>query len=130
MPSIRSSLVVLCLPPPGSAVWQGSPPATIRATIQSVSTDSLTLKVRTREGEERVVRLNHPHPVNAAIPASLADIKPGTYIGTAALPGSDSALKAIEAHMLPPSRARRRRRLSPVRSGRRRHDQWRGLGEG
>jgi len=87
----------------GGAASADDAPGTIRATIESVSADNLTLNVRTRAGEDRVVRLKDPHTVNAAIPASLADIKPGSYIGTAALPGPDGALKAIEVHIFPES---------------------------
>jgi len=87
----------------GGAARADDAPGTIRATIESVSADNLTLNVRTRAGEDRVVRLKDPHTVNAAIPASLADIKPGSYIGTAALPGPDGALKAIEVHIFPES---------------------------
>jgi len=87
----------------GGAAIADDAPVTIRATIESVSPDNLTLNVRTRAGEERVVRLTDPHTVNAAIPASLADIKPGSYIGTAALPGPDGTLKAIEVHIFPES---------------------------
>jgi hypothetical protein len=85
------------------ALAQDAPPVTIRATIETVSADNLTLNVRTREGEDRVVRLKDPHTVNAAVPASLADIKPGSYIGTAASPGPDGALKAMEVHIFPES---------------------------
>jgi hypothetical protein len=86
-----------------SLVFADDASVTIRAVIQTVSADGLTLNVRTREGEERVVRLKEPHTVNAAVPASLADIKPGSYIGTAAAPGPDGALKAIEVHIFPES---------------------------
>lgn len=100
---LRPSVAMLALAIVGAARADDAPPVTIRATIESVSPDSLTLNVRTRAGEQRVVRLKDPHTVNAAIPASLADIKPGSYIGTAAVPDADGALKAIEVHIFPES---------------------------
>ena len=103
MLAIRSLMATILLLLPLAAQAQEAPPVTIRATIQTVSPDNLTLNVRTREGEDRIVRLKDPHTVNAAIPASLADIKPGSYIGTAATPGPDGALKAVEVHIFPES---------------------------
>ena len=85
----------------GVASAEYAPPVTIRATIQTVSPDSLTLNVRTREGEDRIVRLKDPLTVNAAVPASLADIKPGLFIGATAMPGPDGTLKAAEVHIFP-----------------------------
>jgi Domain of unknown function (DUF5666) len=102
MHGTRSLIAAVCLAIAGGALAQDAP-VTIRATIQAVSPDNLTLNVRTREGEDRVVRLKDPHTVNAAIPASLADIKPGSYIGTAASPGPDGVLKAMEVHIFPES---------------------------
>lgn len=100
---VRSLIAAASLALAGGALAQDAPQVTIRATIQTVSADNLTLNVRTREGEDRVVRLKDPPTVNAAIPASLADIKPGSYIGTAASPGPDGALKAMEVHIFPES---------------------------
>ena len=35
------------------------------------------------------------------VPASLADVKPGVFIGVAALPGEGGELKAMEVHIFP-----------------------------
>ena len=100
---IRSFAALLMVAAGGAALAEDAAPVSIRAAIESVSPDGLTLRVRTRAGEAKIVRLKDPNTVNAAIPASLADIKPGSYIGTAASPGPDGALKAMEVHIFPES---------------------------
>jgi hypothetical protein len=80
---------------------QNAPVASARATIESVSADGTALNVRTRAGEERTVRLNPKTRFSLVVPAMLADVKPGTFIGVAALPGEGSELKAMEVHIFP-----------------------------
>ena len=57
--------------------------------------------MRTRAGEERTVRLGPKTRFVLVVPATLADVKPGTFIGVAALPGEGSELKAMEVHIFP-----------------------------
>jgi hypothetical protein len=85
----------------GSAVAQNAPRAVVRATIESVSADGASLAVRTRAGEERTVRLTANTIVALVVPSTLADVKPGAFIGVAALPGEGGNLKAMEVHIFP-----------------------------
>ncbi len=101
MPATRCFIAALALAFAGVASAEDTQPVTIRATIQTLSPDNLTLNVRTREGEDWIVRLKDPHTVNAAIPANLADIQPGLFIGATAMPGPDGALRAVEVHIFP-----------------------------
>jgi hypothetical protein len=73
--------------------------ARVRGTIVSIAGD--TLVVHTREGETANARLKPNAPIGALVKAQLSDIKPGLFIGVAALPGSDGALKALEVHIFP-----------------------------
>jgi len=73
----------------------------IRGVIESANGDSLT--VHTREGETVIVRVKQGAPIGAVVKAELADIKPGLFIGAAALPGDGDALKALEVHIFPES---------------------------
>jgi hypothetical protein len=75
--------------------------ARLRGTIVSVAGD--TLVIHTRDGETANARLKPSAPVGALVKAQLSDIKPGLFIGAAALPGSDGALKALEVHIFPES---------------------------
>ena len=80
---------------------QKAPVATVRATVEAISTDGSSLNVRTRASEERKVRLDAKTHFTFVVPATLADVKPGAFIGVAALPGEDGELKAMEVHIFP-----------------------------
>ena len=75
-----------------------TPVRRIRGTIQSL--DGSTLVVQSREGETLRVQLPTPPVVAAVVPASLADAKPGTFIGTAAT-GPKDHLRALEVLIFP-----------------------------
>lgn len=83
------------------ALAQNQPVASARATVETVSADGQSLGVRTRAGEEQTVHLNPKTRFVLVVPATLADVKPGSFIGVAALPGEGSELKAMEVHIFP-----------------------------
>jgi hypothetical protein len=95
--ALATALVVAVTP----AFAQTASVASARATIQTVSADGAALNVRTRAGEDRTVHLNEKTRLALVVPATLADVKPGTFIGVAALPGDGSELKAMEVHIFP-----------------------------
>jgi hypothetical protein len=66
-----------------------------------VSVDGAILGVKTRSGENIQLRLKEGQPITAVIPAALSDIKPGVFVGAAAMPGKDGALTAMEVHIFP-----------------------------
>lgn len=71
----------------------------VRATIEKV--DGSTLYVKTRDGEDLKIALTDKPLFVAIVPATLADLKPGTFVGSAAMPGPDGSLSAIEVHIFP-----------------------------
>ncbi len=71
----------------------------VRATIEKV--DGSDLVVKTRDGEDLKITLTDKPLFVAIIPATLADLKPGTFVGSAAMPGPDGSLTAIEVHIFP-----------------------------
>jgi hypothetical protein len=75
-------------------------PITIRGTV--VSYEGTELRVATASGTE-VVRLVPPLTVTGVTPASLGDIGPGTFLGTAARVQPDGSLRALEVHIFPDS---------------------------
>ncbi len=101
MPSLRLALTVMLIFTAGTAFAQNPPVAVARATIESVAADGASLVVRTRGGEEKTIRLSDRTTVTEVVPASLADVKPGAFIGVAALPGEGGELKAMEVHIFP-----------------------------
>ncbi|MCX4216960.1 MULTISPECIES: DUF5666 domain-containing protein [Pseudomonas] len=75
----------------------------VRGEITGVSPDSL--KVHVTSGENVVVRLTPDTKVRAVTLANIEDIRPGSYIGSAAIPQEDGTLKALEVHVFPPELA-------------------------
>jgi hypothetical protein len=101
MVSLRLALAAafpLALAP---ALAQNTPVVSARATVETVSADGQSLGVRTRAGEERTVHLTPKTRFVLVVPATLADVKPGAFIGVAAMPGEGSELKAMEVHIFP-----------------------------
>lgn len=72
-------------------------PVRVRATIDAVDTQSLM--VTTRDGKKEQIMLAQKFQVIALSKASLSDIKPGTFIGTAAVSQKGKTLRALEIHI-------------------------------
>ncbi len=83
------------------ALAQNPPVASSRATIQTIAPDGSVLNVHTRSGEDQTIHLSPKTRFVLVVPAQLADVKPGSFIGVAALPGEGSELKAMEVHIFP-----------------------------
>jgi hypothetical protein len=83
------------------ALAQNAPVVSARATIETVSADGASLGVKTRAGEERTIRISPKTRFALVIPATLADVKPGSFVGVAATPGEENELKAVEVHIFP-----------------------------
>ncbi len=101
MTSPRAALFILVPFFAMPAVAQTQPLAVARATIASVSPDGGSLVTRTRAGQDQTIKLSDKTTVTLVLPATLADVKPGAFIGVAALPGDNGALKAMEVHVFP-----------------------------
>ena len=84
-----------------SGAFAQTPSVTLRGTIETVSADGGALTMKTRAGEAATVRLKSDLPIALIVPATLADVKQGSFIGVAAVPAADGALKALEVHIFP-----------------------------
>ena len=83
-----------------SVAWaQQPPPVRIRGTIESV--DGATLMIKSREGTDMKVRMTDNVAVFGVVKTSLAEIKPGSYIGVSAMPEPDGTQKALAVHIFP-----------------------------
>jgi hypothetical protein len=71
----------------------------IRDTITGL--EGNVLAVKTREGENIKINLPDNVSVSAAKTITMADIKPGDFIGTATLNNAQGALVAMEVHLFP-----------------------------
>jgi carboxymethylenebutenolidase len=73
----------------------------IRGTVQSVGANSLI--ILERQGESVEVALAPQLVVSEVFPVTLADVKPGSFIGTAAMPQADGTQRAIAVMLFPES---------------------------
>jgi hypothetical protein len=73
----------------------------IRGTITAF--DGTTLSVKSREGTDLSIELGEKASVAAAKAITLADLKPGAYVGATTMKRADGALVALEVHTLPPA---------------------------
>ena len=74
-------------------------PVRVRGTV--VSLDGNTLVVHPKNGSDITVMLNDNFGAVAVVKASMADIKEGTFIGTATVTQPDSSLKSEEVVVFP-----------------------------
>jgi hypothetical protein len=91
-------LVLALLWPLGPTLAQ-TPPTRVRGTIAAV--DGATLSVTSRDGQALRITLVEPLTVATLKRVTLASVVPGTFIGTAAQPGPDGELQAIEVLVFP-----------------------------
>lgn len=74
----------------------------VRGTITAF--DGQVLSVKSREGQNLQLRLAEKTTVSYMKALKISDIKVGDGVGTAALPGSDGSLVALEIHKFAPER--------------------------
>jgi hypothetical protein len=84
---------------PAAAQQQG--PSRIRGTIESVDGNNLT--VAARDGTTQKIGLASDVVVTGLVKTTLADVKPGSYIGVTGMPLADGSQKAIAVHIFPES---------------------------
>ncbi len=101
MPTHRIALALLAATSLAGSALAQTPPMRVRATIEAVDGDTLTLKAR--NGDEMKVALTPDAKVVGVTKADIGAIKSGTFIGCAAIPQPDGTLKALEVTVFPAS---------------------------
>ena len=81
-----------------SAFADGTP-ARVRGSV--VSLDGAKLVVHAKDGKDVTVNLADNFAALAVVKASMADIKEGTFIGTATVTQPDSTLRSLEVVVFP-----------------------------
>ncbi len=84
---------------PALAQSQDGTPTRVRGKVEKL--DGQTLLVHSRDGQKLTVALAAETPVLGLKRAKFSDIKDGTFIGTAALPGKDGKLHSEEIVVFP-----------------------------
>jgi hypothetical protein len=85
--------------PGGTGANAQETPKRIRGTIEQVDGDKIV--ARARDGSQVTLALKKDALVVAIVKATLADIKPGRYVGITGLPQSDGTQRALEIHIFP-----------------------------
>jgi hypothetical protein len=96
---IRTTLALAATLAATVALAQAPEMVRVRGTIDGV--DGQTLTVKSRDGAMMKVKLADNAPIRAVVKASLADIKPGSFVGITAMPQPDGTQKAVEIHIFP-----------------------------
>jgi len=92
------SFALICIATPASAA---DDTVRIRGTIESV--EGSVYVVKNRDGAELKLTVTD-NPLFVAIsPSTMADIKPGMFVGSAGMMQADGTQKAIEVHIFPES---------------------------
>ncbi|HLH91051.1 MAG TPA: hypothetical protein VKX28_21580 [Xanthobacteraceae bacterium] len=69
----------------------------VAGTIERVDGDRVVVKPN--DGADVTLKLTANATIVAVVKASLADIKPGDFVGSAAMPQADGSQKALEVHI-------------------------------
>ena len=93
---IRFALLVLVT---ATAFAQPAPTMRLRGTIEKV--DATSVVVKERSGETMTLALPDNLTVSEVLPIDPAAIQSGKFIGTAAVPGADGTLAALEVLVFP-----------------------------
>ena len=99
--SIAAGLALLGVLTAVPALAQTQPQQRIRGTIEAM--DGSVMTIAARGGTTATVTLADDAMVRTIAPADIHDIKPGTYIGSAAMPQPDGSLQALEVQVFPES---------------------------
>jgi hypothetical protein len=97
--AIRRGLCAAALTLAMSASASAQDTVRVRGTIERV--EGPVYVIKTRDGTELKVALAEPGLVVALVKASMADIKPGLFVGSTGMPQPDGSQKAIEVHIFP-----------------------------
>jgi hypothetical protein len=92
-----ASFALVCIALPAAA----QETVRIRGTIESI--DGPVYTVKNRDGAEMKLTISDPALYVAVVKSSMADIKPGMFVGATGMTQPDGSQKAIEVHIFPES---------------------------
>jgi hypothetical protein len=97
----RTVAALLVAAPLFATAASAQAPATVRIRGAIEATDGKVLSIKTREGTDVKVALTDPVTVIGIVKATLADIKPNSFIGVSGMPEADGTQKALAIHIFP-----------------------------
>jgi hypothetical protein len=84
---------------PAAGFAQQARTVRLRGTIEALSDTKLTL--RERSGQRMELALSPTYEVTEVFPITLADIKPGSFVGVGGMPQADGSQRAIAVLLFP-----------------------------
>ncbi|MCX7081089.1 MAG: DUF5666 domain-containing protein [Pseudomonas sp.] len=102
---LASAIAVTALMAVGTVQAQDAPAQRIGVRGAITALDGDVMKVHTNRDGDVTVNLTQDTQVRGVTLAQISDIKPGSYVGSAAVPLPDGTLKALEVHVFPPDMA-------------------------
>jgi hypothetical protein len=96
---LAASFIALTFASAAFAQSSTGKPERIRGDIVSFAGSTLT--VHRRSGDNVTIEMSDSSRINAVKAIALSDIKPGSYVGAAAMPGPDGKLTAKEVLVFP-----------------------------
>jgi hypothetical protein len=94
---LTTTAIVTALAVSAGYAQQQQQPQRLAGTIEKV--DGGTVVGKGRDGSAVTIKLPDNVVVTAVFKATVADIKPGAYIGSGATPQADGSQKAVEVHI-------------------------------
>ncbi|MBV8936991.1 MAG: hypothetical protein JO095_14455 [Alphaproteobacteria bacterium] len=94
-------MIALLISPAGAQQAPQGTPTRIRGTVEKLDGQALTVK--SREGQSVTIALSDNVAVAYLVKKNVGDIKPGDYIASTGIKGTDSKLHAIEVRIFPES---------------------------
>ena len=98
---VAGALIALLILPAGAQQGPQGTPTRIRGAVEKLDGQALTVKAR--EGETVTVALADNVAVAYLVKKNVGDIKPGDYIASTGIKGTDGKLHAIEVRIFPES---------------------------
>ena len=98
---LAGALIALLILPAGAQQAPQGTPTRIRGTVEKLDGQALTVK--SREGETVPIALADNVAVAYLVKKKVGDIKPGDYIASTGINGTDGKLHAIEVRIFPES---------------------------
>jgi hypothetical protein len=95
--TLRTAVAALAIAASSLAIAQQG--ERVRGTIEKL--DGSVLAVKTSDGLAMKIKLTDDARIVGVVKSSMADIKPGSFIGSAATPQADGSQKALEVHIFP-----------------------------
>ena len=98
---LAGALIALLILPAGAQQAPQGTPSRIRGTVEKLDGQDLTVK--SREGEIVTIALADNVAVAYLVKKNVGDIKPGDFIASTGIKGTDGKLHAIEVRIFPES---------------------------